>query len=61
MVWDAVRRLSRREAQVIALYYLEDMSVAEVCAVLDMPEGTVKSLMRRARTHLAELLGEDPE
>src|SRR5688572_26940986 len=40
--WRAVRSLPRRQAQVIALHYLEDLSVVEVARVLGCTEGTVK-------------------
>ena len=56
-LWEAVRGLPRREAQVIALHYAEDMSVDDIAAVLHVPEGTVKSLLRRGRQRLAERLG----
>ena len=40
--WEAVRSLPRRQSQVVALHYLEDLPVAEVAAVLDIAPGTVK-------------------
>lgn len=56
-LWEAVRRLPERQAQAIALYYLEDMSVAETAVVLDCAEGTVKSHLYKARVSLARMLG----
>ena len=47
--WQAVRRLPSRQAQAVALYYLEDYSVREISAVLDCSEGTVKTHLSRAR------------
>ena len=46
------------EAQrlVITLFYLEDRSLREVGLMLDMPEGTVKSHLHRARRALAGAL-----
>lgn len=55
-VWRAVRRLPRRQAQVIALFYLEDMSQAEVAEVLDCSVETIRTHLRRARTTLARRL-----
>ena len=55
--WRAVRSLPRRQSQVIALHYLEDMSVLEVARVLDMAEGTVKKHLYDARRTLADRLG----
>ena len=48
--WRAVRRLPTRQAQAVALYYLEDYSVREIAEVLDCSEGTVKTHLSRART-----------
>jgi RNA polymerase sigma-70 factor (ECF subfamily) len=41
---------------VLVLYYVEDFSVAEISAILDEPEGTVKSKMSRGRNLLKEKL-----
>lgn len=51
--WRAVRRLPRRQAQVVALHYLEDRPLAEVAAMLGCAEGTVKAHLHRARRTLA--------
>jgi len=39
---------------VVTLYYYEDRSVSDVAAALDMPEGTVKTHLFRARAALRE-------
>jgi len=57
--WEAVRELPHRQAQVAALFYLEDRSLAEVAAMLGLAEGTVKAHLSRARAALAARLGED--
>ena len=54
--WQAVRRLPPRQAQVVALYYLEDYSVREIAEVLDCSEGTVKTHLSRARNAVARQL-----
>jgi RNA polymerase sigma-70 factor (sigma-E family) len=54
--WQAVRSLPRRQAQVIALHYLEDLPVAEVAAILGTAEGTVKKHLHDARQALARRL-----
>jgi RNA polymerase sigma-70 factor (ECF subfamily) len=56
-LWAAVRRLPDRQAQVIALYYLEDRSVTETAAILECAEGTVKAHLYKARLSLARALG----
>ncbi len=40
----------------VVLYYYEDRSVADVATALDVPEGTVKTLLSRARTTLREAM-----
>jgi RNA polymerase sigma-70 factor (ECF subfamily) len=47
--WDAVRRLPLRQAQTVALYYMEDYSVRQISEVLDCSEGSVKTHLSRAR------------
>jgi RNA polymerase sigma-70 factor (ECF subfamily) len=59
--WAAVRALPRRQAQVVALYYLFDLAVADVAATLDISEGSVKTHLSRARANLALVLGEGGE
>ena len=56
-VWRAVRALPRRQAQVVALRYVADASVAEIARTLDLAEGTVKAQLHRARQSLAVRLG----
>jgi RNA polymerase sigma-70 factor (ECF subfamily) len=55
-VWREVRRLPRRQAQVIALTYLDDLSRREVAEILDCGEETVKTHLERARRTLANRL-----
>ncbi|MFL6100311.1 MAG: RNA polymerase sigma factor [Actinomycetales bacterium] len=54
--WGLVRGLPRRQAQAITLYYLFDLSVAEVAATLEVREGSVKSHLARGRAALAHRL-----
>jgi RNA polymerase sigma-70 factor (ECF subfamily) len=49
-------RLPDMLRQVITLFYLQDRSVKEVAAMLDLPEGTVKSHLHRARRALGEMM-----
>jgi RNA polymerase sigma-70 factor (ECF subfamily) len=55
--WKAVRALPRRQAQTIALHYLEDRSVAEIAEVLGCAEGTVKVHLHKGRETLSRRLG----
>ncbi|PWV97642.1 RNA polymerase sigma-70 factor (ECF subfamily) [Hoeflea marina] len=60
---DAVRRaisaLPPPQAAAISLFYLEDMSVAEVAIALDVPPGTVKTRLMHARSKLTKALKGD--
>lgn len=56
--WAAVRALPRRQAQCVALRYLEDRTVADIAAVLDIAEPTVRVHLHSGRRALAERLGE---
>lgn len=52
----ALAQLSAKHRAVIVLRYLDDLSVAEVARVLDLPEGTVKSQAARALSRLETVL-----
>ena len=54
--WQAVRTLPKRQAQVAALFYLEDRPIAEVARILQMAEGTVKKHLHDGRKTLAAKL-----
>jgi RNA polymerase sigma factor (sigma-70 family) len=54
--WQAVRRLPKRQAQAVALHYLEDAPVAEIAAIMECAESTVKVHLHRGRLALAERL-----
>ena len=58
----AIAELPGEQAAAIALFYLEDMSVAEVAIALDVPVGTVKTRLMHARAKLKQALeGENNE
>ena len=54
--WTEVRRLPRRQAQVVALFYLEDRPVKEIAEILGSTESTVRVHLTRARRALAKSL-----
>ncbi len=57
----AMRRLPAAQREAIALHHLFDLSVAEVAAVLNVPDGTVKARLSRGRAALAESLRDTNE
>jgi RNA polymerase sigma-70 factor (ECF subfamily) len=54
--WHEVRRLPTRQAQAIALHYVEDLSIGEIAGVLGVAEGTVKALLHQGRERLGRQL-----
>jgi len=44
------------QQQVVTLFYLQERSIKDVAAMLDLAEGTVKSHLHRARRALAALM-----
>jgi len=52
-LWETVRGLPRRQAQVVALTYIMDLTMTEVADVLGCSEGSVKTHLHRARERLA--------
>ena len=53
----AIRSLGPRERQLLWLAYAQGMSHAEISGALGLRTGSVKQLLYRARTRLAEVLG----
>ena len=55
-LWPAVASLPLRQRQSVILFYLHDLEVAAIAALLEVSEGTVKSALHRARASLATAL-----
>lgn len=55
---EVLSTLSPALRAVAVLHYLEDLSVSQIAAVLDIPVGTVKSRLSRARDALREELSD---
>ncbi len=54
--WAEVRRLPDRQAQAVALHYLEDRPVAEIARIMGCAESTAKVHLHRGRRRLADRL-----
>jgi len=54
--WQLVRKLPGRQAQAVALHYLDDLSVAEMAEAMGCAESTVKVHLHRGRKALATAL-----
>jgi RNA polymerase sigma-70 factor (ECF subfamily) len=59
-VEQCLERLPEPQRQVITLFYLQDRNISDVAAMLDLPEGTVKSHLHRARRALAAMMAPRP-
>jgi len=57
----AVGLLPEYQRAMIVMYHAETMTYEEIAAALDLPVGTVKSRLNRARVSLRELLVRDEE
>src|SRR5262249_53280509 len=56
-VADAIARLPEAERDALILFAWEDFSYDEIAVVLDVPVGTVRSRLNRARIRIRELPG----
>lgn len=54
--WKAVRALPARQRDVVALHYIDDLSVADIAELLGIAVGTVKAAMHSGRQSLARAL-----
>jgi len=55
-LWQHVRNLPARQAQVIALVYVEDLAVDHVAQILGISHSSVKTHLQRARSTLADAM-----
>ncbi len=54
-----LERLPEDQREVITLFYWQEKSVEDVSHMLDLPQGTVKSHLHRARRTLGQLIKEN--
>jgi RNA polymerase sigma factor (sigma-70 family) len=52
-LWTEVRKLPKRQAQAVALRYVDGASLAEIAGILGVSENTVKTHLQRAKRALA--------
>ncbi len=52
----ALQQLNETERSVITLYYLQDIPIKKITEITELPEGTIKSHLSRARTKMAQIL-----
>jgi RNA polymerase sigma-70 factor (ECF subfamily) len=54
-VKELIQRLKNDSRVVLSLYYFEQFSISEISVVLNVPQGTVKSRLFKARGELKQL------
>ena len=58
-VWEAVKSLPERYAEVVHLFYQEGYSTVDIAGILKRKEATVRSDLKRARDRLKNILKEE--
>lgn len=53
---ELVNNLDKELREIVVLYYFEDFSVKQIAKIIQIPEGTVKSRLSRARKELEKKL-----
>ncbi|MEC8423098.1 MAG: RNA polymerase sigma factor, partial [Myxococcota bacterium] len=56
-VLDAIGKMTRDHQEILLLRYYDDLSYAEIAAVLQVKLGTVMSRLSRARSRLMAVMG----
>lgn len=57
-IWQEVENLPAKYRSIIAMYYMQELSYEEIASILEMPVGTVKTHLYRAKALLKARLGE---
>lgn len=58
-LYQAIDLLSEKHKTVIILKYFDELKISEIAYVMDIPEGSVKAYLNRARAELKHLLMEE--
>jgi RNA polymerase sigma-70 factor (ECF subfamily) len=61
LVHFGLSRLDVASREVLTLHFLEEFSVAEIAGILEIPPGTVKSRLHRARSELRKVLDQESQ
>lgn len=56
---DALNKLTDEYKEVTILYYYDGFSVKEISKILNLPQGTIKSRLSRARKKLEKIIGKE--
>ena len=61
LVENVLTKIDEDLKTITVLYYYNDYSVNEIAMILDIPEGTVKSRLSRARSKIYEIMKSEEE
>lgn len=61
IIENVLSKIDEELKTITVLYYYNDYSVTEIARILDIPEGTVKSRLSRARTKIYEIVKREEE
>ena len=54
-----LNQINRELKEIVVLYYYDDFSVADIANILEIPQGTVKSRLSRAREQIKEIINKE--
>lgn len=58
LIWKQVEQLPPKYRSIVTMYYVQELSYEEIASVLELPVGTVKTHLYRAKALLKARLGE---
>ena len=61
MMENVLSKIDEELRTITVLYYYNDYSVSEIARIIDIPEGTVKSRLSRARSKIYEIMKREEE
>lgn len=58
-LFNAISSLQKKERLCIMLFYYDDMTTSDISKALGIKESTIKSILRRSREKLKQILGDE--
>jgi RNA polymerase sigma-70 factor, ECF subfamily len=56
---NCIEKLNESQREIITLYYFNELTYKEISEIMNIPEGTVKSKLSRAKEYLRNIVGEE--
>lgn len=56
---NCIAKLNESQREIITLYYFNELTYKEISEIMNIPEGTVKSKLSRAKEHLGNIINEE--